>query len=1056
MAIYEDEIKIILSDMPNEADYFDIKKEPYAKKGEKFTDVTKCELLKDIVAMANFKCDEPKHRYIIVGISNDSKEYVGIVPQEWPDDSTFQGLFKHIQPLVKINTGIVEFEGKYFGYFLIEPKTNEVYCIADSFKEDKGNKYKGKYFVRRGSITDVLTHAEFFKITNTVNKESMVEQMKQEDIRQQNRALAMAAMFGCWNEKIEGDRKFIESLTGMQYETWIQYLKKLKSYGNTSISLEEGIWKISERKTIWEMHGALFFDSDFTRFVQSYRDLFNHVEEKYKEEADQRWCSSKPLYYSHNLIQGVAEFLAIVGNNNFLPNCSYGTPRKLIHLVLDSVFAAQDWRVYASIQDGINFLAEADPHYFLTLFSEKLQDESGPLCEYFKEKETGVIPFQYGDWYIRTIEMLAMSKKWFGLSCRILFQMASFREDVLNSLVRILLPWRPATAAGIKSRIGIFRSLKKINEELAWKLLIKLLPRPMQTIDDNGLRPLYMESNQIDAPSVKDRNVIYEKYEEEAILLAEGHVDRIKELLDYSTFFYQPCFDHFYDLLYSEAGKNNDDEIRYSIWCDLLNKFNLENKGKGMPQSRLNRIKDAAKVWKPHSVYYGIKRLFDCNPEDIVHSDMDFRKQCKKIESLQIKCVSELFDSNGMTEILRLCSIVNNTASVGKAMALIKIDSLALDLERYLIGRDKKILTFAQSYILQVERLMKKRVLEFMKESWTEEAKYQFLLALPVNKEYWERANRILSEPYKMKYWQNNNIWFDDSIKAEDFDFLIDQFLAVGRWDKAAQGAFVSVYENRPCTLDQIEKVLLQPLSDEMQKRINSYTIKTLFEYVEKEEDNRLRLLDIGWRWFGVLGDSVHVIFEVLVEDASFFIMLLVIQFRPDFTGNFGIKTITPAMGRAAFDVLYRNKLVPGLKNGEFDEAKFLQWYKLAEDMAVKYDMKYVVDSYIGYMLFNAMGDYDGFCLPEKLADFLEEDKHGIIRKGFALQAYNALGVHFVDANASAENSASKKYEEKAESADDLGYVTLAGMFREIALAFHDEAADVKLRFGMRKDGLLG
>ena len=306
-----------------------------------------------------------------------------------------------------------------------------------------------------------------------------------------------------------------------------------------------------------------------------------------------------------------------------------------------------------------------------------------------------------------------------------------------------------------------------------------------------------------------------------------------------------------------------------------------------------------------------------------------------------------------------------------------------------------------------------------------------------------------------MKYWQNNNIWFDDSIKAEDFDFLIDQFLAVDRWDKAAQGAFVSVYENRPCTLDQIEKVLLQPLSDEMQKRINSYTIKTLFEYVEKEEDNRLRLLAIGWRWFGVLGDSVHVIFEVLVEDASFFIMLLVIQFKPDVAGSLGIKTITPAMGRTAFNVLHRNKLVPGLKNGEFDEAKFLQWYKLAEDMAVKYDMKYVVDFYIGCMLFNAMGDYDGFCLPEKLADFLNEDKHEIIRKGFALQAYNALGVHFVDANASAENSASKKYEEKAESADDLGYVTLAGMFREIALAFHDEAAGVKLRFEMRKNGLL-
>lgn len=82
----------MLEKLPSEADYIDNKIISYVQKGEPFTNEKKCELLKDIVAMANSKNVPYDYRAIIIGITNDG-ERIGIDENSWVDDATFPTAF---------------------------------------------------------------------------------------------------------------------------------------------------------------------------------------------------------------------------------------------------------------------------------------------------------------------------------------------------------------------------------------------------------------------------------------------------------------------------------------------------------------------------------------------------------------------------------------------------------------------------------------------------------------------------------------------------------------------------------------------------------------------------------------------------------------------------------------------------------------------------------------------------------------------------------------------------------------------------------------------------
>mgnify|MGYP002679765290 FL=1 len=77
MKTYDQMVRDILLELPNESDYLDYKQQSYAEKDKKFENTKKYELLKDIIAMANVQHCPADYRFIIVGISNERK-HIGV------------------------------------------------------------------------------------------------------------------------------------------------------------------------------------------------------------------------------------------------------------------------------------------------------------------------------------------------------------------------------------------------------------------------------------------------------------------------------------------------------------------------------------------------------------------------------------------------------------------------------------------------------------------------------------------------------------------------------------------------------------------------------------------------------------------------------------------------------------------------------------------------------------------------------------------------------------------------------------------------------------------
>lgn len=80
--------------------------------------------------------------------------------------------------------------------------------------------------------------------------------------------------------------------------------------------------------------------------------------------------------------------------------------------------------------------------------------------------------------------------------------------------------------------------------------------------------------------------------------------------------------------------------------------------------------------------------------------------------------------------------------------------------------------------------------------------------------------------------------------------------------------------------------------------------------------------------------------------------------------------------------------------------------------------------------------------MPEAMASFVEGSEAAL--DGFAMEAFNSRGVHFVDPTGKQEDEIADSYERKAASAEERGYARLAARLRCIAESYRQEAEEYR------------
>ncbi|MCL5021402.1 MAG: hypothetical protein M1339_07070 [Bacteroidetes bacterium] len=355
------------------------------------------------------------------------------------------------------------------------------------------NQYAGTLTVKilPQEIQDAFQRPEIHKIPDVFVKEE-IEVKVGDTVARYAPELAIAALLGAWDESFEGDKKAIEKLSASSYKDWIIKMRDILSNPNSPLVLKDGKWKVLNRSDLLNELGSRIFDDQLDRFKEIIVNVLQERDPQFelpKEERLYARVRGKVMQHSPTLRNSLAEGLAILGSNpKALSNCSLHKPEVTTALSVRSLLEERDWVLWASVNDFLPMLAEADPNEFLTAMEKLLNEEEAEhtLKGLFEQEGGGFGGRNYLTGILWALETLAWHEDYLGRVSVVLARIAeidsggNWANRPINSLTTIFLPWLPQTCASIESRKVAVKAVLHECPLVGWKLLLSLLPKAHQ------------------------------------------------------------------------------------------------------------------------------------------------------------------------------------------------------------------------------------------------------------------------------------------------------------------------------------------------------------------------------------------------------------------------------------------------------------------------------------------------------------------------------------------------------------------------------------------------
>ena len=263
----------------------------------------------------------------------------------------------------------------------------------------------------------------------------------------------------------------------MNFDEWVGILRDEIQEDDRHIDYREGLWKVSDRKTTWQLFGARVFDDHLDAFKSCALDVLGEIDPQFELDPEERYAAGvhgKILQHSGSLREGVAQTIALLGNEgDALKNCSRDKAKLTATLIVRELFEKNDWRIWASVNHLLPTLAEGAPGEFLDVVQNALLCDESPFDELFRQEDGGTFGRSYMSGLLWALEGLAWSDDYLVRVASLLADLAdrdpggqwSNRPD--NSLVSTLLPWYPQTLAPFDKHLACLKAIQNDHPEVA-------------------------------------------------------------------------------------------------------------------------------------------------------------------------------------------------------------------------------------------------------------------------------------------------------------------------------------------------------------------------------------------------------------------------------------------------------------------------------------------------------------------------------------------------------------------------------------------------------------
>lgn len=1063
-------VKILKSaETISESSVIDYKVEPYSKDKD-------CELIKDVLAMANSYDRPNEDRWIIFGVENRNHRLIGVDANhpDLLDDASYQQKLQKIEPRLVIELVEVPAEKlldvdaknkKFAALYIPSSNVGEIYELSTPVKNKIANsngeftKYEeGTSFIRVGSSTVPLREKDRIRIRSL--KESLMtftpaDYSNLATHPSLSNVTDSLLLLGSWDAENEEDRNAISRLCGIPYQEATRTLHTSLDRG--LFRLLGSTWTVRDRIEALSSIGTHLTGFELQRLAVPLREIISSIDEQYSLPENQR-LSADLLNISHgcseNARKGAASCCACLSNHReLMPNCTDRDVDTFVSTVFSALFDTDDWRTLASADEVMPLLAEASPNMYLASVDRALKKHRA-IQDYLGEHLPGLGSTYMGWGLISGIEICARQKSLLSKAMTLLVGISPYTTLSKNAMVTILLPWLPQTDAPAESRIGMGRYLMRCNEPQAWNALRDLLPgKTTSTI--GAAKPIFLNTPSFSKPAPKEEFWrVSREYCRCALQGMRDNPNRMADVVsDVMSFVAAGIIAEFSASL-EESCTRLEDKDRYPVWREILTFLKrcavVPDTDWVPSKETLGTLVSLRDDIAPLDPYYLALLTHSLNDFDLAGCEDSFDEMHASAFSQRLDSLERTYSAHGFTSIERIISDGGKGTLLGETLA-----HLALTAEEegkvfdMFDGPDTESLDTARAYAWFSFCNNMKWLEGLALDSLPQKTVAQILAALPFSRANWKKAEDLTSSYARKLYWKQVGISsFSDN---EEASLGTERLLDAKRGRKVLEALSHSL--KREITIDPIVVMsALGRMTSYDFDAMGSYYAQELLKYLEKASPGN-QLCALEFKLSALLRDRPDAyIFKRMSKDPDLFAEIVSLAYPPEEaleSGNVSSKDKSNTSIMALIHLLPHWKTTPGVSDdGAFEPRGFMSWVAKVRSLAKERDILERVDTQIGRNLFYAPIGTDNFFLPAAIAEFLESNEAA--RHGYSMESINSRGVHWVDPTGKPEEDIANSYDNKACQAEERGYANLATLMRDISAIYLKEAEENRQR-GLRE-----
>lgn len=630
-----------------------------------------------------------------------------------------------------------------------------------------------------------------------------------------------------------------------------------------------------------------------------------------------------------------------------------------------------------------------------------------------------------------------------------------------NSLWTILLPWFPQTLAPIAKRVSAVATLQKEQPDVAWKLILNLLPQTHQS-SSMSHKPVWRKiipSDWSEGATNKDYWEQITAYAEMAVNQAMQDRSKLAAIVDHLNQLPPSTRQKLISHLGSEKVISLPQEERLTIWNELADFVAKHRKFAGakwaLGSDELDQITAVADRLEPEEPAYKYQRLFVERDFDLYEEKDNYVEQAKKLYERRKSAVSEVYSKGGVQAVIKFAEGVATPGQVGFAFGAIASSTDESEILPTLFESKSNALTqFAAGFVLGKFQTHGWQWVDTIDMSeWTSDQKAMLLSYLPFTAGTWSRAKQLLGDQ-EGNYWGKTHANPYDP-KPEELTFAVNHLIEHHRVLAAIGALEKLIYSKEPVENQQIIKALNALLqSPDSLRAMDPHAVVHLIKVLQESADtNQDELFKIEWAFLALLdgsfGASSSLLQKTLANNPTFFCEIIQAVFRSDKDSE-ATKSTTEeqqAIAANAYRLLMEWRTPPGSQeDGTFDGDALNGWLDKVKSICTESGHLKIAMQQVGEVLFYAPPDPDGLWIHKAVAEVLNAKDAGDIRLGFNIETVNSRGVHFVDPEGKPERELANHYRTRAEEVEIRGYHRLATTLREVAVSYDHEAEHIASR----------